>query len=113
MEHVIDAKNKKLGRLASDIAHILQGKHTPAYNPRLIGAERVVVKNVRKLDISHKKALQKIYYRHAGQLGHLKERRLEEVFEKRPSWVLRNAIRLMLPKNRLRSERLKQLIIEE
>ncbi len=113
MEHIIDAKNRKLGRLASEIARILQGKHTPAYNPRLLGAERVVVKNIRKLDIPRKKALQKTYYRHAGKLGHLKERRLEEIFEKRPSWVLLHAVRLMLPKNRLQSKRLKQLVIEE
>ena len=113
MEHVIDAKKRRLGRLASEIAHILQGKHLPSYHPRFVGAELVIVKNVRKLDMAPKKTSQKIYYRHAGRLGHLKERRLKDVFEKNPAWVLRHAVRSMLPKNRLRSKRMKQLMIEE
>ena len=113
MEHIIDAKHKKLGRLASQIASILQGKHTPAYNPRLPGDARVVVKNVRGLDIASKKAEQKVYYRHTGPLGHLKERRLRDVLAKKPAWALRNAVRLMLPKNRLQAVRLRRLTIEE
>ncbi len=113
MEHKIDATNKKAGRLASEIATILQGKNSPAYNPKNEGTETVRITNVSKLSFGNKKLSQKYYYRHAGQLGHLKERKLKDVMEKNPAWVLRNAIRLMLPKNRLNSKRLQRLIIEK
>lgn len=112
MDHIIDAKNKRLGRLASSIAMILQGKHRASYEPRLAGTDRVVVKNITKVTLSGSKPTQKIYYRHAGKLGHLKQRTYREVFEKKPEWVLRNAVRLMLPKNRLQRLRLRRLIIE-
>jgi large subunit ribosomal protein L13 len=113
MEHIIDAKGKRLGRLASDIAAILQGKHTPSYNPRFAGGDRVVVKNVAALTLSGRKAKAKMYYRHTGPLGHLKERKFRDVFEKDPAWVLRHAVRLMLPKNKLAARRLKRLIVEK
>ncbi len=112
MRYIIDAKGKNLGRLASEIAVILQGKKSPAYEPRLEGADEVVVKNIKDLTISGRKAEGKVYYRHTGPLGHLKKRTYGEIFEKNPSWVLRNAVRLMLPKNRLLKKRMKRLIIE-
>ncbi len=111
-EHVIDAKNKKVGRLASEIAGILQGKNSPRYNPRLEGEDTVVVKNAKGLVLTGRKADMKIYYRHAGQLGHLKENKFADVFKKKPAWVLRHAVRLMLPKNKLAAKRLKRLVIE-
>lgn len=113
MDHTFDAKGKRLGRLASEIATILQGKHTARYHPRFEGDDRVIVKNIRAISVSGKKAKAKIYYRHTGPLGHLKERKFQDVFEKKPAWVLKNAVRLMLPKNRLAARRLKRLIIEE
>ncbi|MCL4399895.1 50S ribosomal protein L13 [Patescibacteria group bacterium] len=113
MEHVIDAKNKRLGRLATEIATILQGKHKPGYNPRLEGDDTVRIKNISKLTLSGNKAKTKIYYRHTGPLGHLKEDKFAYVFEKKPEWVLRHAVRLMLPKNKLAAKRLKKLIIEK
>lgn len=113
MEHLIDAKNQKLGRLASRIAHILQGKQYPSYNPRIEGTDSVRVKNIQQIEVTGKKMEQKIYYRHAGKLGHLKRKKLEDVFVKDPSWVLRHAVTLMLPKNRLRAKRLKRFIIEK
>ena len=112
-DYTIDVKNKKLGRVASEIATILQGKKNPNYEPRLPGTDRVIVKNLRQMAFTGKKKEQKLYYRHAGPLGHLKERKLASVFEKKPEWVLRNAVRLMLPKNRLNTPRLKRIIFEE
>lgn len=111
-DYLIDAKNKKLGRLASEIAVILQGKKDADYEPRLSGTDRVIIKNVRGLELSGRKAGAKIYYRHAGPLGHLKERKYKDVFEKKPAWILRHAVNLMLPKNRLRAKRLRRLIIQ-
>jgi len=112
MKHIIDAKNKKLGRLASEIAVLLQGKNKPDYNPRLEGSEVVHVTNIKEVELTGSKASSKIYYRHAGQLGHLKEKKFKDVFERNPGWVLRHAVRLMLPKNKLQTKRLKRLVIE-
>jgi len=113
MEYVIDAKNKKLGRLASEIAILLQGKQHPNYNPRLGGQDKVIVKNIRQMVLTGNKAKTKVYYRHSGPLGHLKEKKFIDVFEKNPAWVLKHAVRLMLPKNKLATKMLKRLIIEE
>ena len=112
-EYVIDAKNKRLGRIASEIATLLQGKQHPEYNPRLGGNDKVIVKNVKQLVLTGTKAKTKIYYRHTGPLGHLKEKKFEDVFQKNPAWVLKHAVRLMLPKNKLAAKMLKRLIIEE
>ncbi|MFA5386211.1 MAG: 50S ribosomal protein L13 [Candidatus Paceibacterota bacterium] len=112
MDYTIDAKNKKLGRLASEIAIILQGKKTPKYEPRLDLDFKVTVKNIDKLDINAKKFETKIYKHHTGYIGHLKERTLKVAFEKSPAWVLKHAVSGMLPKNRLLAKRIKRLVIE-
>ena len=112
MEHTFDAKNKAVGRLASQIATILQGKHRASYNPRLVGDDQVHVTNVKLIKLTGKKMSQKVYYRHAGKLGHLKRNKVRDVFAKKPGWILRHAIYSMLPKNRLRAERIKHLTIE-
>lgn len=112
MDYTIDVARKRLGRVATDIALILQGKKNADYNPRFPGTDRVIVKNIRRIELGGKKKDQKVYYRHAGPLGHLKVRTYSEVFEKKPEWVLRHAVRLMLPKNRLQRLRLRRLIIE-
>lgn len=109
--HVIDAAGKPLGRIASEAATILQGKRSVAYDPRLLAPVEVRIENARKLVVTGRKAAQKRYYKHAGQLGHLKVRKFEDVFAKQPAWVLRHAIQNMLPKNRLRAQRLRQLFI--
>ena len=109
MEYKIDAKGKKLGRLASEIATILQGKKNPNYTPRVEGTDSVVVTNVKGVELTGKKALQKMYYKHGGPLGHLKETKFENAFEKNPAWVLRRAVRLMLPKNKLSVKRMKRM----
>jgi large subunit ribosomal protein L13 len=112
MEKVINAKNKKLGRLASEIAVILQGKTSARYDPKNSGSDTVIVENVKDIVVTGRKASQKIYYRHTGPLGHLKEKKFKDVFEKNPAWVLRKAVFRMLPKNRLRVKRMKRLIIK-
>ena len=113
MNYEIDAKNKSLGRLAGEIALILQGKKNPKYNPMLEGDDSVVVKNVSKIDISPKKAKQKIYYSHTTQIGHLKKRSMEMILDKfGPAEVLRRSVMGMMPKNRLRARRIKKLIIK-
>ncbi|HTY39986.1 MAG TPA: 50S ribosomal protein L13 [Candidatus Paceibacterota bacterium] len=110
MDHRIDAKGKHLGRLASEIAVILQGKKSPDYAPNRVSNDRVYVSNADKLVVTGNKAVQKIYYRHTGYMGHLKEAKFAEAFAKRPTEVLREAVRKMLPKNFLNQKRLKNLI---
>lgn len=112
MEYIIDVENKKFGRVASEIALILQGKKTPYYDPRLAGEDKVIVKNIDKIVFSGDKLNQKVYYRHTGYIGHLKQKTLKEVFQKSPDKVLRSAVSKMLPKNLLMQKRIKRLIIE-
>ncbi|MFA6354183.1 MAG: 50S ribosomal protein L13 [Candidatus Paceibacterota bacterium] len=113
MEYHIDAKNKTLGRLASEIALILQGKKSPAYDPRLVGTDKVIIENVGTIKITGRKAKQKIYYRHTGYMGHLKSATFEEIMAKDPRKVLREAVRRMLPKNFLNQKRMNNLIFVE
>lgn len=113
MEYKIDAKGKKLGRLASQISFILQGKKRADYDPRKLGEDSVVVKNVQHLVLTGRKPTAKVYYRHTGPLGHLKEMKFADVFAKKPEWVLQNAVRTMLPKNRLRAKRMAKLKFEK
>lgn len=109
-EYTVDVKNRPLGRVASEIANILQGKDSPLYNPKDRGDVRVTIKNIKHIKITGKKADQKIYYHHTGFIGHMKEKTYNEAFARDPRWVLRNAVKGMLPKNRLTSERMKQMI---
>jgi large subunit ribosomal protein L13 len=112
MNYEIDAKNKRLGRLASEIALVLQGKKSVEYAPNRVANVKVVVKNVKELDLALKKLTQKIYYRHTGYMGHLKKLTLAQMWERDPKRVVREAVRRMLPKNFLNARRLKNLIIE-
>lgn len=113
MDYPIDAKNKRLGRLASEIAVILQGKKSPKYEPRNVGNDRVLLKNFREISVSGKKFKEKIYYRHTGYVGHLKKRTFEELFQKDSRRAIYEAVRRMLPKNSLNTKRLKNLIFVE
>lgn len=110
MDYHIDAKNKILGRTASEIALILQGKRHASYQPNRVGGDRVIVKNVKEIAVTGKKLTQKIYRHHTGYVGHLKELWLEEKLAKDPRWVLRQAVRKMLPKNFLNQRRIKNLV---
>ncbi len=113
MDYHLDAKNKPLGRLASEIALILQGKKSPKYEPRLVGSDRVLIQNCKDMAFTGNKREQKIYYKHTGYVGHLKEKTLEQAMQKDPKWVLREAVRRMLPKNFLNQRRMKNLIFVE
>jgi len=107
--YLVDATGKTLGRLASEIAKILMGKNKPTYTPHIDGGDFVVVVNAEKVFVTGKKLNQKIYYKHTGYFGHLKETTLKEMLEKKPEEVIRLAVRGMLPKNKLRDRRLKRL----
>lgn len=110
--HTIDAKNKPLGRLAAQIAFLLQDKNLASYAPHKEGSNKVIVKNVHLLKVTGKKASQKIYKRHSDRPGNLKEKKFADVFSKAPEKVLLRAVRGMLPDNKLRTLRLKRLTIE-
>ena len=112
-EYTLDARGRKLGRLATEIATLLQVKDRPTYAPNKSGNTKVIIKNIKGMEISGNKASQKIYYKHAGRLGHLKKKTYAESFKKDPEWVIKHAVRLMLPKNRLAKERLSHLIIKK
>jgi large subunit ribosomal protein L13 len=107
--HVIDANEQVLGRMASQVARLLMGKHKPGYTPHLDTGDYVIVINAAKVRISGKKAKQKIYYRHSGYPGGLHSRTFEELFAASPTRVVEIAVRGMLPKNRLGSAMFKKL----
>ena len=99
--HVIDAADRPLGRLATQVATLLRGKHKPAFHPSQDIGDYVVVINAAKIAVSGRKLEQKIYYRHSGYLGGLRETTLKDMLEKRPERVIERAVRGMLPKNKL------------
>jgi large subunit ribosomal protein L13 len=111
MDYHIDAKNKVLGRMATDIALILQGKKSAAYQRNAVSDDKVYVKNVESLRVTgNNKMTQKIYYKHTGYVGHLKEKTLQQKMEDDPKWVLQHAVRKMLPRNFLTQKRIKNLV---
>ena len=109
--HTIDAANKVLGRLATEIAVLLRGKNKPDFAPNKDMGDFVTVRNFSKIRITGKKFEQKIYYRHTGYLGGLKGIPLKKLFEKDPAEVLKKAVFGMLPKNKLRAKQIKRLRI--
>ncbi len=109
----IDVANRKLGRVATEIAHILIGKHKPSYAPHKDNGDIVVVENADKLVVTGKKKELKKYFTHSGYLGGLKEKTFEEIFEKEPGKVIKQAVYGMLPKNKLRDKRIKRLKIKQ
>lgn len=112
-EYKFNASNQILGRLATQIAILLQGKNTAQYEQNQSGGVRVIVDNISKIKVTGKKYNQKLYRHHTGYIGHLKTRTYKQIFEKNPSEVLRKAVMGMLPKNKLRSKRIKNLIIND
>ena len=107
--HVIDAQGRTLGRVSSEIATLLQGKHKPIYVPYLNTGDYVIVINAEKVRVTGKKMEQKIYYRHSGYHGGLKERTLSQVLEKTPERVIKHSVKGMLPKNTLGRRMLSRL----
>ena len=97
--YVIDAEGQTLGRLASNIATILKGKHKPIYSPSVDCGDYVVVINAEKISVTGRRMDQKRYYRHSGYPGGIKEITLRHQLEKHPDRVIKSAVRGMLPKN--------------
>ena len=106
---MVDADGERLGRLASRVAGVLQGKHRPDYSRHLLGGDFVIVVNASKIGVSGNKREQKIYYRHTGYIGHLRQRTLEEMLDKFPERVIERAVKGMLPRNRLGRRMLRRL----
>ncbi|MFW5888528.1 MAG: 50S ribosomal protein L13 [Patescibacteria group bacterium] len=110
-KHQLDAADRAVGRLASDIAILLRGKNKPDFAPHIDMGDIVEVSNVSKMRFTGKKLEQKKYYRYSGYPGGIKETKLSELKEERPEEVLERAVRNMLPANKLRKNMLKRLII--
>ena len=106
---VIDASSLPLGKLAVVIADKLMGKSKVTYTPHIDNGDYVVVTNAKNLVVTGDKMLQKKYYRHSGYPGGIKELKLEEVIEKEPARAIREAVKGMLPKNKLSAERMARL----
>ena len=109
--HVIDASGKTLGRLASEIARRLRGKHKPIYTPHVDTGDYIIVVNASKIRVSGRKPTDKVYYRHTGYIGHMKSASFEELMAKKPERVLQLAVTGMLPKNPLGRAMAKKLKI--
>jgi large subunit ribosomal protein L13 len=106
---VIDAKDKVLGRVAVETARILRGKHKPQFAPHTDTGDFVIVVNASKLRLTGKKLQQKVYYRHSGYPGGLKETKASTMMKEKPDRMLRLAVRGMLPKNSLGRSQLTKL----
>ena len=98
---VVDATDQTLGRLATRIATLLEGKHKPIYSPHIDTGDHVVVINAAGIKVTGNKLLQKRYYRHSGYPGGLKEESLQTLLARRPALVIERAVKGMLPQNRL------------
>ena len=109
--YVVDAEGKNLGRLASQIATRLRGKHKPEFSPAVDVGDFIVVVNAEKIKVTGRKMEQKKYYRHSGYPGGLSEITLENQLERHPTRVIKAAVRGMLPRNRLGRKMLKKLKI--
>lgn len=107
--YIIDAKDVPLGRVASKAANALIGKDKPTYTPHVDGGDYVVVINAEHVGVTGNKRSDKVYYRHSGYPGSLKERTLEEQLERDATKVIENAVSGMLPKNKLQKERMARL----
>ncbi len=107
--HLVDAEDKILGRLASEIAHILRGKDKATYTPHLDTGDFVVVINASKIKLTGDKLAKKTWYRHSGYPGGLKEEKYEKVMESKPEKALLKAVKGMLPNSMLGAKQLKKL----
>jgi large subunit ribosomal protein L13 len=107
--HVIDAKDKVLGRLATEVARLLMGKHKPMFSRHLDVGDYVVVFNAEKVRVTGNKAEQKVYYRHSGYPGGLKSINYEKLMQTNPTRVVEQAVRGMLPHTRLGASMMKKL----
>ena len=106
---VVDATGKTLGRLSTEIAHRLRGKHKPEYTPHVDTGDYIVVVNAEKIRVTGNKAKDKMYHHHTGYIGNLKSKSLETMLEEHPERVLQSAVKGMLPKGPLGRQMFKKL----
>ncbi len=99
--YVVDATGKNLGRLASEIARRLRGKHKPEYTPHVDTGDYIIVINAEKVAVTGRKETDKVYYHHTGYIGNLKSITLGKLRQKAPERIIEHAVRGMLPKNPL------------
>lgn len=107
--HVIDASEQILGKVATQAASLLMGKHKPVFCRHLDTGDYVVILNASKVRVTGNKALQKLYYRHSGYPGGFRSTRLEEKMQTDPTWVIEHAVKGMLPHNRLGAKMVRKL----
>ncbi|MEE9276824.1 MAG: 50S ribosomal protein L13 [Dehalococcoidia bacterium] len=107
--HLIDAAERPLGRVATEVAILLRGKHKPTFSPSLDTGDYVIVINAAKVAVTGNKLEKKMYYRHSGYPGGLRQAPLKDVLARRPEWVMEKAVRGMLPKTRLGRQQLAHL----
>ena len=107
--YVVDASDQTLGRLASRIAHVLEGKHKPTWQPNLDSGDHVIVLNASRIAVTADKRETKLYIRHSGFPGGYKEETLGHLLERRPEEVIRRAVKGMLPRNTLGVQQLRKL----
>jgi large subunit ribosomal protein L13 len=111
--YVVDATDAILGRLSTEVASILRGKHKPTFTPNVDCGDYVIIVNAEKVALTGNKLEKKIYYRHSGYPGGLKQRTAKTMLEKQPIKVLEKAIRGMLPKNSLGENMYRKLFVYE
>ena len=111
--YVVDATDMTLGRLASEVAKILRGKHKPTYTPFLDTGDYVIIVNAEKVKVTGKKLDQKIYFRHSEYVGSAKYTTLRDMMENKPVKVVEKAVRGMLPSGRLGEQMYKKLFVYE
>jgi large subunit ribosomal protein L13 len=107
--YVVDAADETLGRLASRIARVLEGKHKPTYQPNLDSGDHVIVLNAKRIAVSSDKLETKVYARHSGYPQGFKEETLGHLLERRPEEVIRRAVKGMLPRTKLGVQQLRKL----
>ncbi|HJL81892.1 MAG TPA: 50S ribosomal protein L13 [Gammaproteobacteria bacterium] len=107
--YLVDATNKTLGRLSTEIASRLRGKHKPIYTPHVDTGDYIVVVNASKIRVTGNKMTDKVYYKHSGYIGNMKSMNLETMLEKNPERVIMKSVKGMLPKNKLGNAMLKKL----
>ncbi len=106
---LVDAKGQTLGRLASEVANVLRGKNKPSFTPHLDTGDFVIVVNAEKVEVSGKKASQKLYRRHSGRPGGMKIEKFETLKERIPERIIEQAVKGMLPHNSLGRQQFKKL----
>jgi large subunit ribosomal protein L13 len=107
--YIVDAEGKVLGRLATEVARVLRGKHKPSFSPHIDGGDFVIIVNSRRVSLTGKKLEQKIYYRHSEYPGGLRASTAGKLVETKPNAIIQLAVKGMLPKNRLGRDLLRKL----